>query len=193
MPMTKRRFLTPDEMQDEDLGELTPTVRFVALVLRMMADDEGRARLNIRSMKGQAFANDPSTSEDSLETAVLVLEEVGFIRTYIAPDRRQYYQVEARYHTPPEKPRRSELPPPPPSGQHPDAVPIVGGEGEGGSPAGGAGGLDPDDDLPPAFCPEHRPSGSGGVPCGPCGDHRMAHMAAVRKQRVAREQQREDD
>ncbi len=185
MPMTKRRFLTPEEMQDEDLGEQTPTVRFVAIALRMLADDEGRARLNVRSIKGQAFTNDQWTSEDVIETSVLVLEEIGFIRSYVVAGR-QYFQVTSRYHTPPEKPKRSEIPPPPPlsepSGRHPDGVPIRGGEGGGGLPWGDTSGLDPDD-LPPSFCPEHMPSGSGGIPCGLCGDARMTHLAALRKKR----------
>lgn len=188
MPMTKRRFLTPDEIQDEDLGEQTPTVRFVAIVLRMMADDHGRARLNVRSMKGQAFANDPQTSEDELETCVLLLEEIGFIRTYIVQGR-QFFQVTPRYHVPPEKPKPSEIPPPPPpSGRHPDAVPIRGGEGAGaGAHEGGAAGTNPDG-MPPMFCPEHMPDGSKGVPCGPCGDARMVHQAAWRESRETREE-----
>ncbi|MFS0794820.1 hypothetical protein [Microbacterium sp. 1P10AE] len=169
--MTKRRFLTPEEMQDEDLGEQTPTVRFVAIALRMLADDEGRARLNVRSIKGQAFTNDQWTSEDVIETSVLVLEEIGFIRSYVVAGR-QYFQVTSRYHTPPEKPKRSEIPPPPPlsepSGRHPDGVPIRGGR-EG---AGSRGGTRPDSiptTCPRASAPSTCLQGREGSPAGCAG------------------------
>jgi hypothetical protein len=196
MAMTKRRFLTPEEIANEDLGELPAAVRFTAIVLRMWADDEGRARLNVRSIKGASFANDPTTSEDDLTTHVLMLEEVGFLRTYVGPDDRQYFQVRAEFHTPPEKPKQSTLPPPPAaSGSHPDGVPIEGGRGEGGSSGdapGGAAGPDPDG-IPSPFCPEHAPTnGTGGAPCRACGDARMAHASALRRLRH-RDTSREDD
>ncbi len=186
MAMTKRRFVTPEEITDEDLGEMPREVRFTALVLRMWADDEGRARLNVRSLKGAAFANDLGTSEDDLTMDVLKLEECGYLRTYVVGDR-QYYQVLPRFHTPPEKPKPSELPPPPPpgaSGQHPDAIPVEGREGESRERASeGPAGQHPDS-LPPMFCTDHMPIGSGGVPCGPCRDARMVHEAELRRRRA---------
>lgn len=181
MPMTKRRFVTPEEMVDEDLGELSAATRFLAVVLRMWADDEGRARLNFASLKGGAYANDESTTPESLLLDVIDLERVGFMQSWIAGDGKQYYQIDPRFHTAPEKPRPSLLPPPPPrpSGSNPDAVPVEEREGEGGegearsAPA-----------LPPMFCPDHSPAGSGGVPCGPCRDKRMVHEAAIRELRA---------
>lgn len=178
MPMTKRRFVTPEEMTDEDLGELTAAARFLAVVLRMWADDEGRARLNFASLKGGVFANDDSTTQESLVEDVIELERVGFMQSWIATDGKQYYAIAPRFHTPPEKPRASLLPPPPPSGPNPDAVRVEGREGE-----GGAGEAPGDPTLPPMFCPDHMPAGSGGVPCGPCRDARMVHEAAVRELR----------
>ncbi len=183
MPMTKRRFVTPEEMVDEDLGELSAATRFLAVVLRMWADDEGRARLNFASLKGGAFANDDTTTQESLLMGVIELERVGFMRSWIAPDGKQYYQVRPRFHTPPEKPKASDLPAPPvePSGPDPDAVPVEerareGAEGE--APRGPA--------LPPMFCPDHMPSGSNGEPCVKCRDYRMVHEAAVRELRTRR-------
>jgi len=182
MPMTKRRFVTPEEMVDEDLGELSAATRFLAVVLRMWADDEGRARLNFASLKGGAFANDDSTTQESLLMDVIALERIGFMRSWIAPDGKQYYAIAPRFHTSPEKPKPSDLPAPPPlepSGSHPDAVPIEerereGAEGE--APRGPA--------LPPMFCEDHMPSGSHGEPCVKCRDSRLIHEAAVRELRA---------
>lgn len=181
MPMTKRRFVTPEEMTDEDLGELPASTRFLAVVLRMWADDEGRARLNFASIKGGVYPNDEATTEESLLLAVIDLERVQFMQSWIQ-DGKQYYQILPPHHTPPEKPRASLLPAPPvrtQSGSDPDAVRVEGreGEGEAGGPRGGPG-------LPPMFCPDHMPSGSGGVPCGPCRDARMVHEAAIRELRA---------
>lgn len=188
MAMTKRRFMTPEEFTDEDLGELPPRVRFLALVLRMWADDEGRARLNFQSIKGGAFANDDSTTPESLMEDVIALEAAGFMQSWIA-DGKQFYAISHRFHTPPEKPRASLLPPPPPpldaSGSDPDGVRVEE-EGERERREDRRGprfSPSPDPETPPMFCPDHMPAGSRGVPCVECRDARMVHEAWLRAQR----------
>ena len=194
MAMTKRRWMTPEEFGDEDLGSLTPRMRFFALAFRMWADDEGRASANPRSIHGAIFANDETTSPEDVTNALLVLEDMGYLVTYRDPTRnRDLYAIAPRFHTLPDKPRPSEFaaPPVPTASRHRrDGVPVVGREGEEereGQSEERARGAEREprsrrhpDALPPMFCPEHMPSGSGGVPCGPCRDARMVHEAAAR-------------
>lgn len=187
MAMTKRRWMTPEEFSDEDMGSLPRSVRFTALALRMWADDGGRARLNARSVKGAIFANDLDLTIEELEEDLLRLSDVGFLRMYEAGGR-WYYAIADRFHVAPDKSKGSDLPPPPvqtPSGWHRDAGPIEErGRAETGEPERDPSRPDPDDDtMPPAFCPDHMPRGSGGAPCVRCRDARLVHEAETRRRR----------
>ncbi|MBF4463447.1 MULTISPECIES: hypothetical protein [unclassified Rathayibacter] len=194
----RQRTLQPALVfEDEYLRELPAAMRFTAMALHWMADDQGRLAASPRKIWAELYLEDESTSESDVETHLLRLAEIGYLCLFEVAGRPYLALAKLSTIT---HPNRSELPDPPPQPWEAPAHALgrtfhagrmaIGGGGEQGEGTGGASpNTLPDSDLenlPSPFCDEHQPRGAGkGVKCQACGDARMYHRT-LSDERAAR-------
>ncbi|WP_156027439.1 hypothetical protein [Mycetocola saprophilus] len=195
MAMTRQRYIRPELFRDEDLASLSPEVRLTAIGLHLYTDDEGRESATPAMVKAALWPLDSAITEDVVDTHLLELAEIGYLRLY-AVGRRSYLQLAQLARV--DRAKASTFPPPPPlasdSRMNRDPLAVVEGEGERvreGEWAWeregreewrdeeGAHSRPPlDSSLPSPFCRAH-PGGTMSR-CRNCGTARLAHEQAVR-------------
>lgn len=109
--MARIRTIKPDAFLSESLCSIPRETRWTFAGLWTYADDDGRARDDVRLIKAALYPLDDSVSLADMEDDVALLTEIGGVCRYLVDGRRYLHMPKWHEHQKINRPTKSKLPP----------------------------------------------------------------------------------
>ena len=113
--MARIRTVKPEFWLDEKISSLSYPARLLAIGILNFADDAGRARASLESLKSQIFPYDDAITRNILASLVQELEHIEYILPYEVRAEKYYLIRNFKKHQRIDRPSRPLYPPPPSS------------------------------------------------------------------------------